>query len=307
MTRRRPKNIAASIHQRLLNEAREADRPFGEILQYFAIERFLYRLSVSSHVGKFVLKGALMLPIWSAPLSRPTIDIDLLGRTLNRVETIVEIVGDICRADVEPDGLTFDAASIEGEQIAEQAEYEGVRVRLRGALGNARIAMQIDVGFGDVIVPSAERVSYPTILDLPAPQLEGYSKGSLIAEKFEAMVRLGELNSRMKDFYDVWAVSQHLDFDGVRLSDAIKTTFATRGTSVPAEPESLRAVFAENPAREAWWRAFVRRHRLERGQVGFAEVVADLVSFLGPVSEALAGGRSLTGAWRAPGPWSPPR
>ena len=305
MTRRQPKNIVASIHQRLLNEARQANRPFNEILQYFAIERFLYRLSVSRHADKFVLKGALMLPIWSAPLSRPTMDIDLLGRTPNHVDGVVEIVRDICQTDVGPDGLTFDASTVEGEQIAEQAEYEGVRVRFRATLGNARITMQVDVGFGDVIVPSPERVSYPTILGPPAPQLDGCSKENLVAEKFQAMVRFGEVNSRMKDFYDVWAISQQLDFDGRRLSDAIAATFANRSTGIPPDPEPLQPVFAEGPTRERQWRGFVRRHRLEAVQTPFARVIADLALFFVPVARELAAGRALNGTWHAPGPWSP--
>jgi hypothetical protein len=304
VTPRQPRNIVASVHQRLLNHARQSNRPFNEVLQYFAIERFLYRLSVSRHAGTFVLKGALMLPIWSAPLSRPTMDIDLLGRTSNDVDGVVEIVRDVCGTGVDPDGLTFDASSIVGERIAEQAEYEGVRVRFRATLGNARIAMQTDVGFGDVIVPSAERVSYPTILGPPAPQLHGCSKENLVAEKFQAMVRFGELNSRMKDFYDVWAVSQRLDFDGTRLSDAIEATFANRGTDIPADPEPLRPAFAEGAMGYRQWRGFLRRHRLEAVQAPLARVIADLALFLAPAARELAAGRAFNATWHAPGPWS---
>jgi len=300
----RPKNIVASIHQRLHNKAQETDRPFGEILQYFAIERFLYRLSVSRHADSFVLKGALMLPIWSRALSRPTVGIDLLGRTANRVEAIADVVGEVCGVEVEPDGLTFDAASIEAEPISPQAEYEGVRVRFRGALDNARISMQIDVGFGDVVVPSAQHIRYPALLDLPAPQLEAYSKESVIAEKLQAMVRLGELNSRMKDFYDVWAMARQLDFDGAGLAEAIKATFDNRATALPADPEPFRATFAENPVKQAQWRGFIRRHRLEGDQARFEEVIADLASFLVPVTRGVATQGTFEGAWRAPGPWA---
>jgi predicted nucleotidyltransferase component of viral defense system len=199
---RPPKNIAASVRQRLLMMARETSRPFNELLQYFAMERFLYRLSKSRYADNFVLKGALMLTVWEAPLTRPTMDIDLLGRIDNSIETIADLTREICRQEVELDGIDFDAATVEPERIAEDADYEGIRVRFRGSLDTARIVIQLDIGFGDTVIPSPEPVSYPTLLDLPAPHIRGYSRESTIAEKFEAMVKLGILNSRMKDFYD---------------------------------------------------------------------------------------------------------
>jgi hypothetical protein len=152
VTRHSPKNIAASVRQRLLDKARETGRPFNKLLQYFAMERFLYRLSKSPHADNFVLKGALMLTVWEAPLTRPTLDIDLLGRIENRIETIVRVTKEICQEDVEPDGLAFGVATIEAEHIAEGADYEGIRVKFRGSLGTARIVMQLDIGFGDVVM-----------------------------------------------------------------------------------------------------------------------------------------------------------
>ena len=209
------KNIGASVRQRLLNKARETGRPFSELLQYFAMERFLYRLSKSEYADKFVLKGALMLTAWNAPLLRPTMDIDLLGRIGNDIGAMAAIVREICAGRVEPDdGLVFDAATVQGERIAEAAEYEGVRIRFRATLDAARIQMQLDIGFGDIVVPAAVPTIYPTILDLPAPHLLAYSRETAIAEKFEAMVKLGELNSRMKDFFDIWLLSRSFDFDG---------------------------------------------------------------------------------------------
>lgn len=172
MTRRPPKNIAASVRQRLLIKARETGRPFSELLQYFAMERFLYRLSKSRYADNFVLKGALMLTVWEAPLTRPTMDIDLLGRIDNSVETIISVTRDICQQEVEPDGIVFDVTGIEAENITEDADYEGVRVRFRGSLDTAQIVMQLDIGFGDTVVPLLEPINYPTILDLPAPQLD---------------------------------------------------------------------------------------------------------------------------------------
>ncbi len=165
-----PKNMSASVHQRLLNEARRSGRPFNEMLQYFAMERFLYRLSLTPHERRFLLKGAMMLRVWRVPLSRPTMDIDLLGRTVNQPEQIVAAMQAVRAATVEPDGLHFDPTSMTGEPIAEDAEYQGVRATFRASLGNARISMRIDVGFGDIVRPRPQAIELPTILDFPAPR-----------------------------------------------------------------------------------------------------------------------------------------
>ncbi len=162
MKRREIKNVAVSVRQRLLNEARASGRPFNELLQYFAMERFLYRLSESRHGEAFVLKGALMLRAWALAATRPTRDIDLLGRVTNDIERIVGMVQDVCRQEVQADGLDFDPESVQGERIAEEAEYEGVRVHLRGSLGAARVVVQLDVGFGDAVVPGPVRVNNAT-------------------------------------------------------------------------------------------------------------------------------------------------
>ena len=304
MTRRPPKNIAASVRQRLLMKARETRRPFSELLQYFAMERFLYRLSKSRYADNFVLKGALMLTVWKAPLTRPTIDIDLLGRIENSIEIIVEVTREICRQGVEPDGIDFDIATVEAERIAEDANYEGIRVRFRGSLDTARFIIQLDIGFGDIVIPSPEPTNYPTLLDLPAPQLRGYSRESTIAEKFEAMVKLGILNSRMKDFYDIWLILRHFNFEGPTLAEAILKTFSTRGTDVQSEPIALTNTFAEDPAKAAQWRGFIRKNRLENVPQNLLEVVTAIAAFLTPIVEELAAGRVFKATWKAPGPWS---
>ena len=303
MSRKTPYNIAASVRQRLLNKARADGRPFNELLQYFAMERFLYRLSKSSYVQKFVLKGALMLTVWEAPISRPTMDIDLLGRTDNSINTLIETAKDICLQDVVPDGLSFDPITVEGERIIEDAGYEGVRLRLRAHLDTARIMLQLDVGFGDVVVPSAELMDYPTILQLPAPRLQGYSRESTIAEKFEAMVKLGNLNSRMKDFFDIRLLSRGFDFEGRTLAEAIAKTFSTRGTTIPSSPIAFTRAFAEDGTKAVRWRAFIHRNRLAGTPEDFAEIISTVTSFLGPIADALAVGRSFDANWKAPGPW----
>jgi len=304
VNRRKVKNVAASIRQRLLNEARTTGRPFNELLQYFAMERFLYRLSKSPHGEKFVLKGALMLATWEVSLTRPTKDIDLLGRVSNDIDSIVGLVKEVCRLEVQPDGLVFDSTSVQGEQIAEEAEYEGVRVRFQGNLGTARVSMQIDVGFGDAVVPGPVTTDYPTILDLPTPRIRGYTRESVIAEKFHTMVRRGLLNSRMRDFFDVWTLSRQFDFDGGVLAAAVRETFARRDLEVAARPVALTKEFAEDTAKASQWQGFLRKSRLEGAPSELVAVVEAIAVFLGPVAEALHEGRGFEGRWEAPGPWS---
>lgn len=297
------KNIVASVRQRLLNKARESSRPFGELVQYYAMERYLYRLSKSPHADKFVLKGALMLSVWKGPLSRPTMDIDLLGRTDNDVDALTSINKDVCQQEVEADGLVFDPASVDAQRITEDAEYEGVRVRFRGNLGTVRITMQVDVGFGDVVIPEAEPTEYPVILELPAPQLIGYSRESTIAEKLEAMVKLGILNSRMKDFFDIWLLSQYFDFDGEVLADAVTKTFSIRGTAVPSLPTAFSSAFAGDTTKQTQWRAFIRKTKISGVPQELKDVIASISEFVLPVLEALEDSRPFSGVWKAPGPW----
>ncbi len=297
------KNIAASVHQRLLNKAKSSGRPFNELLQYYAIERFIYRLSKSNYADRFILKGALLLSAWNMPKSRPTKDIDLLGRIGNTQETIVAAIKEICEQDVVADGLTFDASSVTAARITENAEYEGLRVRFQGTLGNARTPLQVDVGFGDVVSPGPCRIFYPTLLDFPAPSMSGYSMESVIAEKFQAMVKLGVLNSRMKDFYDIWALSRAFDFSGVTLATAISATFDARNTSLPGEPTVFQDSFALDKSKEIQWQAFLKRSNLGTSTTSFVEVAAAIKEFLKPVVLAIAGGRAAKLVWNTPGPW----
>jgi len=303
VTRHLPKNIAASVRQRLLDKARETRRPFNELLQYFAMERFLYRLSRSPHANNFVLKGALMLTVWGAPLTRPTLDIDFLGQIENSIENITKVTREICQQEVEPDGIVFDVTNIEAERIAEDADYEGIRIRFRGSLDTARFVIQLDIGFGDIVIPSPEPANYPTLLDLPAPRLRGYSRESTIAEKFEAMVKLGILNSRMKDFFDIWLMLRQFDFEGLILAKAISKTFSTRGTRIQAKPIALARAFGEDPEKAAQWRGFIRKNRLKDVPQNFAEVITVIAAFLTPIAEQIAAGRVFKATWKAPGPW----
>lgn len=303
MTSPNLRNIAASVHQRLLNKSKESTRPFNELFQYYAIERFLYRLSRSSHAEKFVLKGALMLMVWEVRAYRSTMDIDMLGKMKNSTDAITAMVRDVCLQEVDPDGIVFDPKSIRGQIITEDADYEGVRVHFRGSLDTARITIQLDVGFGDVVIPSPELMSYPTILDLPAPQIRAYSKESTIAEKFEAMVRRGIMNSRMKDFWDIRMLSRQFDFDGKTLASAIAETFAARHTAIPADPVAFTEAFIQDKTKQSQWKAFLRKNRMVGGPDTFEEAVAAVSLFLKPVLEGLVNDQSGPVIWKAPGPW----
>jgi predicted nucleotidyltransferase component of viral defense system len=297
-----PKNISASIRQRLLNRAKNDKRPFNEILQYYAIERFLYRLSQSAQSDRFILKGALMLRVWRAPQYRPTMDIDILARTSNEVGRIVSQIREVMAAKVEPDGLTFDPDSIQVERIIEDADYEGLRVRFRGALDSARVNMQVDIGFGDIVYPNPEELNMPTILNSPAPMLLCYSRESAIAEKFEIMVKLGVLNSRMKDFYDIWLLSRQFDFDGALLAEAIRLTFNKRGTVFPEIVEAFDQTFVS--AKQVQWEAFWKRLQQENVPETFSDVVSGVEEFLAPLVPTLPQGYSKARRWTASGPWS---
>lgn len=297
------KNMAASVRARLSNKGRESRRPFQELLQYYGLERFLYRLSRSEHVERFLLKGALMLRVWGAPGSRPTRDIDLLGFIDNEIATIEAITRDACNIEVDDDGLRFDPDTVAGERIKEDADYEGVRIKFVGYLEKARIPMQIDVGFGDVVHPAPEEQDYPTILDLPAPRLRMYPRETVVAEKFEAMVYLGTLNSRFKDFFDIWLLSRSFDFDGVDLARAIQKTFKHRETVLSADPVALTPAFATAENTQKQWAAFVKRANLGEAPATFDQIREPLREFLLPVAAALTSGESFSKRWSAPGPW----
>ncbi|MDZ7781919.1 MAG: nucleotidyl transferase AbiEii/AbiGii toxin family protein [Halioglobus sp.] len=229
------KNPAASVRQRLLNLSREQQRPFQEVLQFFVMERFLYRLSQSNHADRFILKGALMLQVWDSPLSRPTMDIDMLGRIDNDPETLLDRIRDVLELETNDDGIEFNVDSLTTELITEHADYEGVRIHFNAALDTARIRMQLDIGFGDVVTPQPTRLPYPVLLEFPVPELLCYSRESTIAEKFQTMASLGALNSRMKDFYDIWLLSRQFNFEPGALKEAISATFGKRGTQLAAQ------------------------------------------------------------------------
>lgn len=297
-------DLGASVRQRLLNQARAQQRPFQELLQYYAMERFLYRLSRSSHAEKFILKGALLLTAWRAPLSRATMDIDLLGRTSNELEHIRVLFAQLCDVKSEPDGIEFDSKSVKVARIKEDADYEGVRVHFQAVLARARIPMQIDIGFGDVVNPGVVEIEYPALLEFSAPILGAYPKETVVAEKLEALTALAMLNSRMKDFFDLWALSRLFAFDGPILLKAIKATFDHRATAIEARPVGLEDEFANDVTKSMQWTAFLRRSHLSSAPARLHETISTIREFARPPLSAAASGSAFDLNWRAGGPWS---
>ncbi len=294
-------NYSASVKQRLLNKSKIDNRPFNELLQYYAMERFLYRLSQSPYFHHFILKGALMLRAWQVVDFRPTMDIDMLGITSNEEVKIVAQIRDILSLEIKADGLDFDLSSIESERITEDADYQGIRLKFKVKLGSAIIHMQIDIGFGDIIYPKAVEVNFPSLLDLPAPRLLCYSLESAIAEKFQAMVKRGVLNSRIKDFYDIWLLSRQFDFEGQKLTEAIRLTFETRSTEIQDEIVAFSKEFIE--LKQGQWVIFRNRLQQEHLPILFSELVLAIELFINPIILALTLNASIPEKWNAPGPW----
>lgn len=261
---RRGSNRAASIRARLLAKARERGEDFQRVLTRFAIERWLYRLSVSAHTREFLLKGALLFDLWFDQPHRPTRDADFLGFGPADADALAKAVAEICSIEAD-DGLRYDIASIRVSEIRENAKYEGLRVTLVALLGTARCPMQLDVGFGDAVTPAPEEATIPTLLDdLPAPRLRVYRRETAVAEKLEAAVTLDMANSRMKDLYDLLMLAREGKARTADLAKAIRATFQRRGTAIPEEaPTVLSDAFARDPAKQRQWRSFLARNQLD--------------------------------------------
>jgi len=271
--------LVASIHARLLNLAKARDEDFNMILTRYAIERFLYRLSIGPEREAFWLKGALLFDLWFDVPHRPTRDADFLGFGPADAEALANTIREICGVAAD-DGMEFDPASITIEEIREDAHYGGLRVRLVSRLGNARCTVQLDVGYGDAVTPGPEEAIYPTLLDdQPPPRLRVYPRAAVAAEKLEAIVSLGMANSRMKDYFDLRALALEGVLDARLLGDAIAATFQRRGTVVPVDmPLGLSDEFARNAAKQAQWKAFLGKNRLDAPTLD--EVIGEVRRFV---------------------------
>lgn len=298
------KNISASIRTRLQNIAKETGRPFSEVLQYYGMERFLYRFSRSEYADRFILKGALMFTVWRVPERRTTLDIDFLAHYSNQIAAIEKLISNVCKVPVTPDGLIFDSEKVKAKKIKENADYEGVRVKFQGWLGRSRITMQIDVAFGDVVYPKPRLIDYPVILDLPRPHLKGYPAEGIVSEKFEAIIKLGSLNSRMKDFYDLWLMLRQFDFDGIKLTEALKRTFSHRQTPLPEhQPIFAEEIYDERSDRQTLWKAFLKKGEITHAPEKLNDTAKEIEKFLIDPIDASRKGQAFCKEWKAAGQW----
>lgn len=290
------KNLSASVHQRLLNKSRETNQSFNELIQYYGIERLLYRLSLSQYSRQFILKGALMFKAWGMANFRPTRDVDLLGHTPDTLEHIKALFEDVCKLEVAPDGLEFDK-KVSVERIKEDAEYEGVRINVLAHLDKTLIPIQVDIGFADVVTPAPQKIEYPILLDFPAPQVYGYPRETIAAEKFQAMIILGMANSRMKDFYDLGMMFDEFEFDGMTMQDALLRTFQNRDTELPMETHVIfLPEFAEN--KTAQWNAFTRKVK-RQNYADMKQVISIIKKFFLPILAASQQGIPFERKWKS--------
>jgi predicted nucleotidyltransferase component of viral defense system len=279
------------VHARLLRLAKQSDANFNVVLVRFATERLLYRLSRSPHADRFVLKGAWLFYVWDLE-RRVTRDLDLLGFGNASPAAMEEVFRKVLASPVEPDGIEFDDAQLQVAEMGEGAAYPGVRVRVVARLGNARIPFQVDVGFGDAVVDPPAMTELPTLLDLPAPELGIYPVEAVIAEKLEAMVRFDVLNTRLKDYFDLYVLATEVTIDAASLARQLAETFQRRGTPIPAEdPAGLSDAFAGESERNARWRAFLERSGgAESAPANFPEVVGRIRELIPAPLEAARGG-----------------
>ena len=297
-------NLGASVSTRLLNQARQSGADYQTLLTSYCLERFLYRLGASDLRDRFVLKGAMLLRLWADQPYRATRDLDLLRRGDSEFEAVRADLRAILAAPVPPDAVSFDADKIQVEAIRAEDEYAGIRAMLPAQLGTARLVLQIDMGVGDAVSPAPALCAFPTLLDFPAPRILAYPKEAVIAEKFEAMVVLGERNSRIKDFFDIYYLAGHFDFDREILGQALRQTFARRGTPVPTDvPIALTAEYWENATRAAQSRAFSRRTGVEVPDDFAVKCSRRLGQFLAPLLEDLRMPAGKPGTWPPGGPW----
>lgn len=297
------KNTAASVKQQLLNLSRSREWDFNWLLTRYANERLLYRIGQSLYTEQFVLKGAFLFIYWGKGELRPTRDIDLLGCRIEDARTVHHIFAEFCAMEIGiDDGLRYDPASIRVTPIQQGQEQHGYRVHLLTYLDKARIRIQVDVGTGDTVTPDPEWIEFPTLLNsFPAPLLKAYPQEVTIAEKTHAMIDKGLRNSRMKDFYDLWLLSQHYAFSGERLTLAIGSTFKEKQLPVPERALPLEPVFGDNQEKQMQWRAFVRKGDLLAPD--FPEIVAILHDFLSPPLQAIREEKPFEASWLPGGPW----
>lgn len=275
------KNLPESVYSRLKNIALAKNRPTQEVLRYYAMERFLYRLSVSQHKRFFFLKGGLMLMVWDPATYRATVDIDLLAKANNSIENISRILKEICSQPVLQDGVEFNSSDLILTQSQIETEYTGLSARFSAYLHTAKLPLRIDVGFIDKIFPKPATVNYPALLDFPSPELQGYTPETMIAEKLDAMVKLGLANSRMKDFYDIWTIVNQFQIKPEKIAPVIKDVFQNRKTVVREIPKAFSEAFYNMPKTLERWDAFLKG--IGHDPVPLEKVIFEIRDFFLPI------------------------
>ena len=298
------KNYAASVHQRLLNYARSSGQDFIFVLRTFAMERLLYRLSRSPYADNFVLKGAMLFKLWTGDFYRQTRDIDVLAFKSETIDSLKAVFQEISQISFADDGLIYLSDTVNVNEIREDQQYGGLRLTLTAMLGSAKIKLQVDCGFGDAITPDPIVTNFPTLLDFPAPRLPTYPKETVVAEKFEAIARLGLANSRMKDFYDLWVLASDFQFSGQTISSAILNTFNRRKTLFPkGTPKAFQLSFIQDPLKQTQWQAFVRKSSFVKVEKDFGKTIDFVSSFLMSPIESIRQMKSFKMNWSAGGQW----
>jgi hypothetical protein len=305
LTQKNLKDVAASVRQKLLNLAHQKEEDFQLVLGRFTIERFLYRLSRSDYSNEFLVKGATLFALWSREAYRPTRDLDLLGLGDDDAARILGVFRSICGLTAADDGIRFEADSVRVESLRVGADFEGLRVHISATLAGARISLQIDIGFGDVVCPPAEEVDFPVMLHLPVPRIKVYRRETAIAEKFDAMLKFGLANSRMKDFFDIWFLARNFAFEGRTLRAALQATLSRRGALPTEFPVALTPKFFEDSVKLNQWKAFRQRARLETDAPELGDVCRFLTDFLVPPFAAKEP-QNFSMVWPPGGPWRSP-
>jgi hypothetical protein len=298
------RNLPASVAARLLNRAKQTGDDYQTLFANFCFERFLYRVGASTVRDRFVLKGAMLLRLWAEQPYRATRDLDLLRKGDGSFDAIREDMRTICNTPVDADTVVFDAGAVRIETIRAEDEYAGTRATLPTRCGTARLRLQIDMGLADSVWPAPQPCAYPALLDFPAPDVLAYPREAVVAEKFEAMVVLGDRNSWIKDFFDLHYLATHFKFDRATLAEAVRRTFTKRGTPIPGiDPIALTPEYWQNPSRPAQISAFARRSCLSLPAFPGEEFSKLLSAFLLPIVQDLRRGERRNGTWPPGGPW----
>lgn len=306
MKKKPVKDVSASVRARLLNLARSAGRDFQELTIRYTVERFLARLAESEHRDQFILKGAMLYIPWKLDDKRTTMDLDLLGFGSPDMENLRMVFQQICDTEIEDDGLIFNKETVTVTQTREESVYDGVRIIVRVNLGSMPIRLQVDVGFGDQIVPAPQSAEFPALLAEHGPIIRSYSPETVIAEKFNAMIVLGMANSRLKDYFDIWMLSRNFTIEADVLREAIRQTFDKRHTELPLdEPIALSEEFYSNESKQSQWKGFVRKQRRLDSAPTLEEIIEVLRTFLLPVVFEIGKNALTVKTWSPENGWSP--